>query len=323
MSGTIRLVGDGINEIIKSSPAVYKLFKRLTRRDTSTIMMGFRLLVGAAVLLSGSALNAERMPPLAPRQTIVAPSDRPVPRTDRNSEVAHRELLAKAKRGRIDVYFVGDSIIRRWGALDYPDFLANWRENFFGWNAANFGWGADRIENILWRLANGEIDGVHPKIIVVQAGANNVGREPGGEPKVADITRGIKAIIDLCRAKAPQASIVLTAIFPRNDSFAVIPEINQINRNIATLADGRQVRYLDVNDKLADADGRLFDGMTVDGLHPTIRGYQIWADGLKPIFTEILGPPAPIDQAPPPTGDPSFGKRPRAALSKRETLPER
>jgi hypothetical protein len=79
-------------------------------------------------------------------------ADQAVPRSDQNSMTAHRQLLEKAKRGRIDLYFEGDSIVRRWGATDYPDFLANWQENFFGWNAANFGWGADRTQNILWRL---------------------------------------------------------------------------------------------------------------------------------------------------------------------------
>ena len=92
-----------------------------------------------------------------------------------NSLVAHSQLLAKAKQGGIDVYFEGDSITRRWGATDYPDLLANWKQNFFGWNAADFGWGADRTQNILWRLENGELDGVNPKVVVLLAGTNNVG----------------------------------------------------------------------------------------------------------------------------------------------------
>jgi hypothetical protein len=66
---------------------------------------------------------------------------------------------------------------------------------------------------------------------------------------------------------------------------------------------------VDVNHKLADSDGTLFDGMTIDKLHPTIAGYQVWADALRPIFTELLGPPAATDLAPPPTGDPSTRRR--------------
>ena len=252
-------------------------------------------------------------PATAAAQPPAGPADQPAPRTDQNSMTAHAQLVEKARAGGIDVYFEGDSITRRWGATDYPDLLANWTQNFHGWNAGNFGWGADRIQNILWRLENGELDGVHPKVIVLLAGTNNVGAEPGGDAKVADITRGLKAVVDVCRHKAPEAVIVLTAIFPRNDNRAVMPVIDRINANLATMADGRQVRVLNVNDRLADRDGKLFDGMMndADKLHPTLKGYQVWADGLRPIFAELLGPPGTTDHAPPPTGDPSA--RPRTS----------
>ena len=115
-------------------------------------------------------------PARAPRRprSGAAPT-KPAPRTDQNSMTAHAQLLEKAQAGGIDIYFVGDSITRRWGATDYPDLLANWKQNFFGWNAGDFGWGADKTENILWRLENGELDGVNPKVIVLLAGTNNVG----------------------------------------------------------------------------------------------------------------------------------------------------
>jgi lysophospholipase L1-like esterase len=232
----------------------------------------------------------------------------PQRRTDSNSLEAHQQLVQKAKQGGIDVYFVGDSITRRWGAIDpqYQPLLENWQSNFFGWNAANFGWGADRIENILWRLENGELDGVNPKVIVVLAGINNVGTEPGGPEKVEDISQGLRALLDVCQAKASNATVIVTAIFPRNDNLAVIPTIKQINRNLARLADGRKVWCLDINDKLADKDGRLFAGMmNADQLHPTLKAYQVWANALKPILTHLLGPAAKTDHAPPPTGDPS------------------
>src|SRR5262249_26331868 len=138
------------------------------------------------------------------------PADQPRMRADRSSHLAHQQLLAKAKTGGIDVYFEGDSITRRWGATDYPDFLAHWTKTFHGWNAADFGWGGDRTENILWRLDNGELDGVAPRVIVILAGTNNVGKEKGDDARVADVTRGVKAVVDTCRAKAPAATIVLT-----------------------------------------------------------------------------------------------------------------
>jgi lysophospholipase L1-like esterase len=247
-------------------------------------------------------------------EAAAAPADQPAPRTDRNSQLAHAQLLEKAKKGGIDVYFEGDSITRRWGATDYPELLANWKQNFFGWNAGDFGWGADRIQNILWRLDNGELDGVNPKIIVLLAGTNNVGNtvsSGGDEAKVADVTSGIQAILHTIETKAPGATIIVMGIFPRNDNMAVMPVIDEINDNLAKLADGKKIRYLNVNDKLAAPDGKLFDGMmnARDQLHPTVRGYQVWADALKPLFTELLGPPQKEDHAPPPTGDPSAAQR--------------
>jgi lysophospholipase L1-like esterase len=243
---------------------------------------------------------------------IRTPAVEAVSRTDQNSLTAHAQLVEKAKKGRIDIYFEGDSITRRWGASDYPALLANWNRNFFGWNAADFGWGADKIRNILWRVENGELDGVHPKIIVLLAGTNDVGATApvnGDDAKVADITQGLKTLLDAMRRKAPEATIIATAIFPRNDNVSFLPTIQKINRNLSKLADGRKVRYLDINAKLAHSDGMLLDGMmNADKLHPALGGYQVWADALKPIFTELLGPPAKTDLGPPPTGDPSAGR---------------
>ena len=276
----------------------------------------FAVLIASAVLI-GSAL-AQTPPQTAGVPTNAAPAVRPAgrgfgggadqasPRRDANSQLAHQQLLEKAKKGGIDIYFEGDSITRRWGTSDaqYRQNLANWNTNFFGWNAADFGWGADAIQNILWRLENGELDGVNPKIIVVLAGINNIPRALNDD-QVADVERGIKKILDVCRVKAPDAAIILTAIFPRNDDLTAVPTIFKINGNIAKFADGKKIRFLNVNDRLADKDGKQFPGLFGDRLHPTVKGYQVWADGLKPIFTEILGPPAKTDHAPPPTGDPS------------------
>jgi lysophospholipase L1-like esterase len=246
-----------------------------------------------------------------PRADLVGPADRPAARSDRNSRLAHEQLVAKAKQGRIDAYFLGDSITRRWGATDYPELLAHWKANFHGWNAGNFGWGADGTQNILWRLEHGELDGVDPKVIVLLAGTNNIGRMAGGDAKIADVTRGVAAIVETCRRKAPGATIVLTAIFPRNDAMEAMPVIRGVNANLAKLADGRTVRFLDVNDRLADRDGRLYEGIMNDGLHPTVKGYQAWADGLAPILAELLGPRKSTDTAPPPTGDPAAAARPK------------
>lgn len=251
----------------------------------------------------------QRATPAAAAGSAQLGAGQPIPRTDPNSLTAHDQLLDKAKKGGIDIYFEGDSITRRWGATDYPELLANWNQNFFGWNAADFGWGGDRIQNILWRLENGELDGVNPKVIVLLAGTNNLRDWASAEEaefEAADITNGIQRILRLMKSKAPNATIIVTGIFPRNDNIALMPAIGKINTKLSKLADGVHIRFLNINDRLADQDGKLFDGMMgSDKLHPTVHAYQVWADALKPMFAELLGAPAKEDHAPAPTGDPS------------------
>jgi lysophospholipase L1-like esterase len=282
------------------------------RRRRAAAWLAARVLPVAAVLVPAEGLA--RVGPAGPPASQTpdsAPADRPAPRTDQNSMTAHAQLLEKAKQGRIDLYFAGDSIVRRWGALDYPELLVSWRRNFHGWNAANFGWGGDRTQNILWRLENGELDGVNPRVIVLLAGTNNVGTQPRDERTIEEIARGVQAIIGVCRQKAPGATILLTAVFPRNDNIAVMPTIEALNRKLAAFADGGRVRFVNINHRLADADGNVVKGLfhARDKLHPTLEGYQVWADALKPILHELLGPPAATDQAPPATGDPSAVRR--------------
>ena len=122
---------------------------------------------------------------------------------------------------------------------------------------------------------------------------------------------GIRAIFDVFREKAPGASVILMGVLPRNETGggkALIPTIRRINTRLAALADGEKIRFLDIGDRLAEPSGKLVEGVTVDGLHLSVKGYQIWADALKPLLEKRLGPPAAVDLAPPPTGDPSAAK---------------
>ncbi|HEV2700447.1 MAG TPA: GDSL-type esterase/lipase family protein [Steroidobacteraceae bacterium] len=251
----------------------------------------------------------------AAAQAAEAPADQPLPRSDANSLKAHEQFMAKRTEGKIDLYFLGDSITRRWGTSDaaYADLLSNWNKNFKGWNAADFGWGADKTQNILWRLQQGELDGVNPKVIVLMAGTNNIGNQsPRGDAKsrAAETVRGVAAIVKQLRERAPHASIILMGITPRNDNIDVMPIVNIADIGLEQLADGKKIRYLNINRQLADERGVLYPGMTKDGLHPTAKGYQVWADALTPILRKLLGPKSAHDRAPPPSADPSATRPP-------------
>jgi lysophospholipase L1-like esterase len=220
----------------------------------------------------------------------------------------------------IDVYFLGDSITRRWQGTDYPEHKQNWDANFHGWNAANFGWGGDTTRNVLWRLDHRELDGVNPQVVVLLVGTNNVGNTPpeDADARAADVAQGVRAILDRVREKAPAAKVVLVGVLPRNDAkvadetnggaTALMPTIDAINARIEEFADGESVVFLNINDKLADADGKLRPGVTEDGLHLSVAGYQVWADALEPVLTKWLGPRGEVDKAPPASGVPMVGK---------------
>ena len=70
-------------------------------------------------------------------------------------------------------------------------------------------------------------------MIVLQAGTNNLARVTATDDRAvvaADVTRGIRAILDVMRAKAPPATIIVTGLFPRGDCVELNAIIADINR---------------------------------------------------------------------------------------------
>ena len=235
-----------------------------------------------------------------------------IERRDANSRAAHAQLLQKAHAGRIDLYFLGDSITRRWGTADpeYAPFYANWVQSFHGWNAADFGWGGDTSNNILWRIRHGELDGVQPKVIVLLAGTNDLGAafEHHADPDrtVAAVVGSIQVLLRECRSRAPGSAVLLTSITPRRDHPELAPLISRIDAQLAQLAGG-PVRYIDIHAGMSDPAGLPRPGMVgADGLHLDLAGYQVWADALIPELRALLGPRAATDSAPPPSRNPGL-----------------
>jgi hypothetical protein len=144
------------------------------------------------------------------------PADRARPRTDSNSMLAHRQLLEKRTQGR-STCTSWATRSRAAGARPTTRISRELEAELLRLERRDFGWGADGIEHMLWRIENGELDGVNPKIIVIERARTTSARCPG-DAKVDDITRGLRALVDLSRRKAPNATIVLTASSPRNDN---------------------------------------------------------------------------------------------------------
>jgi arylsulfatase A-like enzyme/lysophospholipase L1-like esterase len=206
----------------------------------------------------------------------------------------HESFVEIAKRDRVDVLFLGDSITDFWRCTDkLRGGKAVWDANFAPLNAANFGIGADRTQHLLWRMQHGELDGIKPKAIVLLIGTNNIGFErdrptvPRNTP--AEAVEGVTAVVKCLRAKLPDSRILLMALFPRGEKADPIrDQVREVNAVIARLDDGTFVRFLDVGAKFLQADGTISKELMPDLLHPSEKGYEVWAAAIKEPLAEFL-----------------------------------
>ncbi|HRP06314.1 MAG TPA: platelet-activating factor acetylhydrolase IB subunit [Opitutaceae bacterium] len=211
----------------------------------------------------------------------------PVPR-DEKWVARHKGFVELAKAGNVDVLFLGDSITDGWRKGG----LAIWEERFAPLKAVNFGIGGDRTQHVLWRIENGELDGISPKVVVLMIGTNNTGFEPDKTTRrntEAETAEGVRAIVEHLRTKLPSAKILLLAIFPRGEKDSPArAQVNAINKMIAKLKDGNHVVFLNINKRFLQPDGTLSKDIMPDLLHPNAAGYKIWAEAIQKPLAKLL-----------------------------------
>jgi len=202
----------------------------------------------------------------------------------------HTTFVDIAKKGDIDLLFVGDSITDWffWPRGAEATGGKVWAANFAPLKAANFAIAGDTTQGALWRMQNGELDGFKAKLIILMLGTNNTASNP-----VAEIIDGDRLIVEEFRKKQPQAKVLILGVFPRANTRA--PEqtaalnvpIKEINVGLAKLADNKNVFYMDITDKFL-VNGVVPADVMADGLHPTEKGYQIWADAILPTVKNLM-----------------------------------
>lgn len=201
----------------------------------------------------------------------------------------HEARVVEAAAGEYDVVFIGDSITQGWERAG----KASWDRHYAGRKALNLGFSGDRTEHVLWRLDNGEFPKSAPRLIVMMLGTNNTGHRKDPPEQTAE---GMRLILERLRDLAPDAKVLLLAVFPRDETSAgELRVINDgVNKILRTFADGDRVTFLDINSKLLEPNGTLSREIMPDLLHPKEKGYQIWAEAMEPFIARILGDaPAP------------------------------
>ena len=206
---------------------------------------------------------------------------KPVPRSGGWMK-RHESFNKRVAEGKVDLILIGDSITHGWEGKG----KSVW-EKFYGKrNAVNLGIGGDRTQHVMWRLDNGNVKEISPKVAVVMIGTNNSGNNSPEE--IAD---GLAAITKQLRAKLPETKVLLLGIFPRgankDDGRRQVNE--KANAIFKKLADGKDVHYLDIGEKFLESDGTLSRKIMPDLLHLSVEGYTIWAESIEPTLKKLMG----------------------------------
>ena len=199
----------------------------------------------------------------------------------------HGEASALMRARQPDIVMLGDSITHFWGGEPIGGRrtgVAEWDRFFAGRSVVNLGYGWDRTENVLWRLAHGEFEGVTPKVVVLMVGTNNITLNRPDE-----IAAGVEAICTTIDERSPATRILLLAIFPRGQKpDATRAKVDDVNRLLARLDARTDVTFLDIGARFLEADGSISPDVMYDFLHPTERGYAIWSAAMAPVLDRLL-----------------------------------
>lgn len=200
----------------------------------------------------------------------------------------HAAFLKRANEGPVGVVFIGDSITQGWGK--FPEI---WEKAWGKYQPANFGIGGDRTQHVIWRIEEGELDKISPKVAVLMIGTNNT-----MDDSAKDIAKANRKIVSMIQDKLPNTKILLLAVFPRGprsmrggvaDPWEMrMDKIRAINADMTKLDNGKSIRFLDLGPKFTSADGTIAHAIMPDQLHLSAAGYEIWVEGMAPLLEEMM-----------------------------------
>jgi len=183
------------------------------------------------------------------------------------------------------VYFLGDSLTQFW----QDQGQAVWALDYAPLNAANFGITADRVENILWRIQNGNLGELKPKVFVLMMGTNNLAARPADSP--AKVAGGVAQVLRFLLKERSSSRILLLSVLPSGDALQseLRRSIVATNRLLAEACDELgAVKFVDLHDAFLDDIGRWKPGLTLDGTHLSNKGYDLLSNHLRPALTRTL-----------------------------------
>lgn len=212
----------------------------------------------------------------------------PVPRVGKEESwiaTVHGKIdssIRKNAHNPVQVIFDGDSITAFWETRA-PELWHSYQEKY---NAVDFAISGDSTENVLCRLNMGQANGLHPKLIFIMIGHNNLMNNTSEQ-----IYEGVAAIVAKYRKICPDATIILQATFPTKEPRSNWRKaVDSLDKLLPKLAQGDKIAYVDFGDKFLSPDGTLSKDIFPDGTHPVQKGFEIWAAAIQPILDQYLPP---------------------------------
>jgi lysophospholipase L1-like esterase len=191
--------------------------------------------------------------------------------------------VKRAKESNAAIVFLGDSLVQGWS--EQP----RWKERYAKLGAVNFGVGGDGTPQLLYRIDKGILDGLNPKVVMLSVGVNNVWPGFGAE----DTVKGIKAVVAAIQAKVPNVKVLLVSnwqFFDKGDGGSR-KRVDTINAALKEFADSKQVRLLEISERLLKPDRELdLKFYAGDKLHLSAEGYRVWAEAMDPVLEELMRP---------------------------------
>mgnify|MGYP000940640818 CR=1 FL=1 len=180
----------------------------------------------------------------------------------------HRNILQSIQSQYPKKVIIGNSITHYWGGEPgRENGSQSWRKHVQPAGYLNLGYGWDRVENVLWRVYHGELDGYQAEEVVLMIGTNNLGLNPDNE-----IIEGLEFLIKQIKIRQPKAKIKVIGLLPRRDNEN---NVRIINQQISEMVLQNNFTYLDVGNRLLMKNGKIDEGLFLDGLHPNEKGYSL------------------------------------------------
>lgn len=207
----------------------------------------------------------------------------PVPRDGAaNQRYLMLNERVQQNQGEIDLLFIGDSITEGWEG----EGREVWDEFYGLRKAVNIGISGDQTQHVLWRLDNGNMEGVFPKVAVIMIGTNNSGLDRN---TTSEMLAGTVAVAERVREERPDTKILLLGIFPRGEGFnEQRGKITQVNQALKKLDDNQNIHFLDIGDAFIQSDGTISREIMPDALHLSPAGYRLWAEAMEPHIQKLL-----------------------------------